>query len=171
MSILTWPAWMPAPQVGGYGIKPKDQRTKSEMDAGNLFRVEFDTDECEATCSLVLNALQANWFEAFERDMLRQGTAWFSMPLWVGGQVENHLVRFQARPEAGDLIGLHTTYSFTLDVAHRNIMNKAMAEMLYQHGPEVMSIKDWSFADRLHKILIQNAGLTHWPAEVAYGGY
>lgn len=152
---------MPNPQADGYGIHPVDRRLATETEAGTVVRKQFDADESEADCTLVLNPLQANWFEAFERDMLGQGTVWFNMPLWVGGEVENHLVRFKTRPKAGSLVGLHTSYSFTLSVAKRQLMNKAMAEMLYLYGPnwfeeEMLLTSSW-----LHEILhIESPGLT-----------
>lgn len=36
------------------------------MEVGTVIRSEFDTDEQEATCSLLLDQFQAAWFEAFE---------------------------------------------------------------------------------------------------------
>ena len=161
MSTITWPEWMPNPQADSYGIHPVDRRLTSETEAGSIVRRQFDTDENEADCTLVLNPLQSNWFEAFERDMLGQGTVWFNMPLWVGGEIENHLVRFKTRPKAGSLIGLHTSYSFTLSVAKRQLMNEAMAELLYLYGPEWFEENMLPISSRLHEILhVESPGLT-----------
>lgn len=118
-SLLQWPDWMPLPQMSGYGLELKDRRLKTEMEVGSIVRVEYDTDEAQATCSLVLNEFQAAWFEAFERDVLAQGSQWFSMPLKSSGIVQPHTVRFAQRPKA-DIVGPgHTRYSFTLDVEKR----------------------------------------------------
>ena len=131
-----WPDWMPHPQVNGYGIQPVDRRTKTDMEMGGIYRVEFDTDECTCNCTLILNRDQAAWFEVFERDLLKQGSVWFELPLWVGGNVERHVVRMQDRPRAGELIGLHTTYTLTLDVRRRNIsMCQGVAELLTCYTP------------------------------------
>ena len=152
---------MPNAQADGYGIHPVDRRLSTETESGNIIRRQFDTDENEADCSLVLNQLQSNWFEAFERDMLGQGSVWFYMPLWVGGELENHLVRFKTRPKAGNLVGLHTTYSFTLSVAKREIMPRNVAELLYQYGPDFFTDDLMSIASRLHEILhVESPGLT-----------
>lgn len=169
MPSYTWPAWMPRPQVSGYGVHPVDRRLTTETETGNIVRRQFDTDEAEADCSLVLNQLQSNWFEAFERDMLGQGSTWFRMPLWVGGEIENHLVRFKTRPKAGSLIGLHTTYSFTLAVAKREIMPLNVAWLLYQYGPDFFTEDFIPVSNRLHVILhVESPGLTNIPAEDLY---
>ena len=39
------------------------------------------------------------YIEAFERDFLIQGSRWFWLPLWVAGQMTDHLVRFKTRPQ------------------------------------------------------------------------
>lgn len=131
MALLSWPEWMPRPQVSQYGIHPLDRRQNTETEAGAITRVQFDTDECEAECTLVLSREKAAWFEVFERDMLRQGSTWFKMPLWVAGRVEEHEVQFKERPAAGNLIGLYTAYSFTLRVARRHFdLDPALAAEL-----------------------------------------
>lgn len=169
MASYTWPSWMPRAQVDGYGVHPVDRRLTTETESGNIIRRQFDTDEAEADCSLVLNQLQSNWFEAFERDMLGQGSVWFYMPLWVGGEIESHLVRFKTRPKAGSLIGLHTTYSFTLTVAKREIMPRNMAEFLYLNGPDAFDESFIEISNRLHVILhVESPGLTNIPAEDLY---
>ena len=127
---------MPKPQMNGYGIQPVDRRIKTDMEIGGVYRAEFDTDENECSCSLVLNRDESAWFEAFERDLLKQGTVWFEMPLWVGGKVETHVVRMKERPKAGNLIGLHTTYTLSLDVRKRNIpMCPGVAALLTCYTP------------------------------------
>lgn len=145
-----WPEWMPKPRVDGYGIQPVDRRTKTDMEIGGIYRVEFDTDECECTCSLRLNGDESAWFEAFERDVLRQGSVWFEMPLWVEGQVKRHIVRMKERPRAGDLFGLHTTYELSLDVRKRELSLSADDVIsMGSYPPGVIRRLD----DRLHYIV------------------
>lgn len=117
-----WPDWMPKPQRNGYGYEPVDRRSKTDMEVGSVLRVNFDTDESTIDCTLVLNPIQAQWFEKFERDMLNQGAKWFQMPIWMAGCIETHTVRFAARPKAGNLIGArHTTYTLKLDLQKRDL--------------------------------------------------
>lgn len=116
---LSWPSWMPAPQQDSFSIQPEDRRLTSETEAGSIIRYQFDTDVNIAECTLILNRVQAAWFEQFERNILRQGTIWFDFPLWIGGEIAYESCRFKTRPKAGNLIGLHTTYTFSLYVSKR----------------------------------------------------
>ena len=114
-----WPAWMPVVQQQSYGYQPTDRRTRTDMEVGSIVRVNFDTDETQFTCSLLLDRMQSAWFEVFERDMLNQGAHWFEIPLQSGGEITWHKARFQTRPKASLPGPWHTTYSFTLEVDKR----------------------------------------------------
>lgn len=121
-ALLCWPDWMPKPQQPDYTYTPVDRRTKTDMEVGSILRVNFDTDETTLDCVLILNAVQAQWFEQFERNLLHQGAQWFRMPIQIAGCIEWHTVRFASRPKAGSLIGVtHTTYTLRLDVDKRNL--------------------------------------------------
>ena len=123
--IYRWPAWMPPPLTDGYTVKPEDRRGRPDFPIRGQFRVEFRTDEAVAACALFLNALQSNWFEAFERGLLRQGTRWFRMDLWVGGQMIEHRVRFRERPQQSGRTGLeYARYTFQLDLFRREGLRK-----------------------------------------------
>jgi len=118
--VYRWPKWMPPPLVDGYTVKPEDRRLAGDFGINSQFRVEFRTDETTAACALILDTLQANWFETFERDLLRQGHRWFFMGLWVGGQMIEHRVRFRERPAMDAKYGVEwARYSFQLDVFRR----------------------------------------------------
>lgn len=88
-------------------------------------RVEYEADECACECELILDPMQATWFESFERGLMRQGAQWFRMPLRFGGCIEYQTVRFSTRPKASGLVGeKHTSYTFTLDVECRELAIK-----------------------------------------------
>jgi len=143
--IPRWPEGLPVPLIDGYGVKPEDRRGRSEFDIGSRFRLQFDTDETAASCALILDAEQSNQFEAFERDVLVQGSRWFLMPLWVAGQMLDHLVRFKTRPEMGAKIGFEwAQYSFELDVARREgLMDEDWAKFLLEADPYLfMKLED-----------------------------
>ncbi len=117
--FIVYPDWMPAPQQDSFSIQPEDRRLTSETEAGSIVRYQFDTDVNIAECTIILNRVQAAWFERFERDLLKHGTVWFNFPLWIGGELVWESCRFKTRPKAGSLIGLHTTYTFSLYVSKR----------------------------------------------------
>lgn len=162
-SMITWPSWMPAPQQDSFSIQPEDRRLTSETEAGAIVRYQFDTDVNVADCTLILNRDQAAWFEAFERDVLMQGSVWFDFPLWIGGDVVREKCRFKTRPKAGNLIGLHTTYSFSLYVSKRSssVDGRYAALRMIFDDEQILYI-----TNKLHHILhVQSPGLTILPDE------
>lgn len=136
--MLRWPDWMPKPQRSGYGYEPVDRRTRTDMEVGSIYRVNFNSDEATVNCTLILNNIQSSWFETFEHKALNQGSKWFEIPLQTGGRIEWHKARFAARPKAGNLIGVGaTTYTLRLDIEKREgRLCDSIAEMLYCISPE-----------------------------------
>lgn len=143
--LAKWPHWMPLLIVDNYAVEVVDRRVTSDMEIGQVSRVEFDTDETIATCSLFLDRTQAKWFEGFERDYLRQGSRWFTMPLWIGGECLDHVVKFRERPKLGGLMGGYVTYTFTLNVSKREgLFPPDITELLLHVSPkELPEIDDF----------------------------
>lgn len=131
-----WPETMPVPLVDGYGVNPQDRREATEFDIGSQFRVLLTTDETKVPCTLMLDPDEANWFESFERGTLVQGSRWFLMDLWIGGQMVEHTVRFASRPQATREEGVYTSYSFELDISGRlGLMDTEWVEYLTEEDP------------------------------------
>ncbi|MFT4301691.1 MAG: hypothetical protein QM579_08055 [Desulfovibrio sp.] len=162
-----WPDWMPPPEKDGYNLQPVDRRTKTEMEIGGIVRAEYDTDEATCQCRLTLSEMESAWFEAFEANLLKQGTIWIDMPLWSAGQVTRHVVRFKDRPKITGFVGLHTVYDFALDVSGRNLWSADVVEFLALYSPDAAVL--WS--DALHPVLhIQAVGVTALPDNLPWGG-
>ncbi len=152
--LLRWPGWLPLPNQDGYQVEPQDRRVATDMEIGGRFRVEFDTDETRARCVVSLDPIQAGWLETFERDLLRQGSKWFLMPLWIGGGLADQRVRFRDRPTAGSVRGRWTDYGFTLDIARREgLMPVWLAELLALISPYFLA----RLRNRLREILHHKA--------------
>lgn len=139
----TWPEWMPKPNADDFNTQPVESRTLTEMEVGTVIRSEFDTDEQEASCSLLLTPEQAKWFEAFEKVILKNGTKWFWFPCWFSGEVQFRKVRFKSRPKMAKINGLHAQYSLTLQVANRELGRTDFVELLLEYTPtELRSMFD-----------------------------
>jgi hypothetical protein len=148
--MYIWPDWMPCPLVNGYGLQVVDRRLTTEMEVGSTKRVEFDTDECIASCTLICDDFQSDFLETFERDLLKQGSRWFLIKLWLGGQLKQQAARFRDRPQITGKAGMYSTYSFTLDVSKRDgLMDSGSAELLLIYGPDFIN----QAVNRLHYIL------------------
>jgi len=162
--LITWPEWMGCALVDDYGIQIVDRRISTEMEIGSSRRVEFDTDECIANCSLFLNSLQSSFLGTFERKLLNQGSRWFFMKLYVDGKYETHKVRFRTRPQMGNKTGDYSEYTFNLDIAKREgQMDDGLAEWLLANDP---CMDTWPAA-YLHYILhVQSPKVTTTPPNI-----
>lgn len=157
-----WPKWMPKAQSNGYSYEPVDRRSKTDMEVGSVLRVNFDSDETTLDCTLILNAVQAQWFEKFERDFLSQGARWFQMPIQIANCIEWHTVRFAARPKAGGLIGpYHTSYTLKLDVQKRDLkLCDEVIELLFCLEPtEIKNSADYA---RLFWLSLKRLQVPNW---------
>lgn len=153
-----WP--LRPPVVDGYGLDPADRRVTTEMEDGTVRRVEFDTDETVCRCSLFLGPDDAAWFEAFERDCLGQGSGWMIMPLWVGGRLTDHAVRFRERPKLASKTGGWSTYSFSLDLSGR----RGLMPLDLQEGLTAVSPEDLMAASDLLDRVVNDL----WPAALPF---
>jgi len=158
--LIKWPAWMLPPDVDSYGLRPIDRRITGDMEEESVYRVQYDTDECEATCFMMLDQDEAAWFESFERDILRQGSRWFEIPLWVGGELETHTARFKTRPQGGEPEGVNTPYTFTLTVAKRKLIDPCLTLELMDFSPHDLR----SAHAKLCRMLNNMGGCTNMPA-------
>ena len=141
MTALTvWPPEMPALQMAGYTLTPVDLRLKAQTETGGWYASLLAGDECVVACRLVLDAVQAAWFEAFERDTLAQGSGWFRIPLWAGGQIAPQAVRFRDRPQATPVGASHTAYDFVLTLRERTGMLSAdLTEFFIETDPHLIA--------------------------------
>lgn len=132
-----WPSWMPLAQQTSYSYNPTDRRTKTDMEVGSVLRVNYDTDETTLNCQIILNRVQSQWFEIFERNLQNQGARWFRMPIQIAGCIEWHTVRFASRPKASIMAPHYTRYDLQLDIWKRNFaLCPGVAEFLLCHTPE-----------------------------------
>lgn len=165
LELYRWPDFMPKPQRSGFTVQVVDRRKTSEMEAGTLIRVEYDYDNIEIQCNLVLNSTQAGWFESFEQKMLRQGTRWFVFPIWVSGEIQYQKVRFKNRPKITQIIGFHTVYQVTLSGEKRDLMDEDIVEALMWFTQEFIL----DFSNRLHEILhVEAPGFSILPYDLPW---
>ena len=161
---MVWPCWMPVPLVTAWGVEPVDRRTKTEMEISGIYRVEFDTDETRCQCELILDSDAAAWFEAFEQGVLKQGSTWFEMPLWVAGEISDHVVRMRERSKGGGKIGMcHTRYTLSLEVAERNLFCPQYAEAMLYYSPTEIRYYSKYFNNTINNVM---PGITNIPAGV-----
>lgn len=151
-SSYKWPDWMPKPLISGFTLNPVERRKISEMEAGTMIRVEYDTDEFECQCSMIMDELQSAWFEAFEARNINFGSMWFEFPLWISGGIQYQFVRFKSRPKISQIRGKHTTYQMTFQVENRALWGADLVDIMLILGPDEFA----DFSNRLHDDLNEN---------------
>lgn len=160
-----WPDFMPKPSADDFSIQPVESRTVTDMEVGTVIRSEFDTDEQEATCSLMLNQFQAAWFESFEANVLKRGTVWFYFPCWISGMLQYRKVRMKSRPKMVKTVALYSQYSLSLQVADRGLWSARVVNAISDFGVE--SLMSWS--DSVTDIISVLSGSTKPPSGVFWG--
>lgn len=148
-TLIKWPTWMPTPLQSGYGGGPVDTRATSDTEAGSLLRKQHNTDEQDITCSIVCDEFQAAFFEAFERDKLAQGTVWFELPIFIGGELRYYKVRFKQRPKITEVKATYTYYGFVVTVYKRELLDKWIVDLLLLFSPAEIYL----LYSRLHTVL------------------
>lgn len=151
--LPVWPDWLPNVQQDDYSYEIVDRRTKTDMEVGSIIRVNFDTDEIIVNCSVTLNQLQAGYFEYFEKQLLRQGSNWFEIPLQTGGEIAMHKARFKSRPKASLPGPWHTTYSFSLELDKRPSLCPELWEILACLPPEAFCQIGKDMTKGLHQVI------------------
>lgn len=160
-SLTKWPDWMPLAQQSDYNYEPTDRRTKTDMEVGSVLRVNFDTDETTLNCQIILNPIQSQWFEIFERDLQNQGSKWFEMPIQIANCIDWHTVRFATRPKVSIKAPKYQIYNFKLDIEKRklnlcpeiaelllcvtpcDIFNTANYGSMFQKGMDKLKVPDY----------------------------
>jgi len=149
-TLPVWPYWMPMSQRSGYTYEPVDRTVKTEMEVGSIKRIEFDTDETTITCSMILrNDTELEFFEKFERDVLKQGTSWFQMPLWIAGRQDLYTIRFNGRPKMQEILGSHhAKVAFKLDIERRILLEPEIdLETVCARRPDHDAVTETADAD------------------------
>ena len=90
-----FPATLPAPLVGGYGLEPVDQTRRTDMEKGAA-RVRRITaaDNDRVSCAWLFSAAQFVTFRDWHRSDIAGGATWFDIDLDLGGGLALATARF-----------------------------------------------------------------------------
>ena len=157
-TLVEWPSNMPVLQDSySYEVRKTDMQNDTQLSTTR--RPEFNIDEVKMTCKLSLSMTQIAVFEWFEREILNMGARWFKMPVWIGGDLVNYIVRMRGRPQMS-LDGFWTDVSFELDLEQRDLMHPTVVQWLLYISPDELF---W-FLNEFHNLLhVKMPGLTIIP--------
>ena len=115
---------LPVPLQEGYGLRPVSPIVRTQMTSGRARqRRRYISTPTVATVSWLLTDLQAQAFEAWFRDTLTDGAAWFNMNLRTPGGDAPKVCRFTDIYEGPDLEGGNFwRYSAQLELYERPLL-------------------------------------------------
>lgn len=95
MSVINYPASLPAPLIEGYGYQQKPNVLKTPMDGGNRrHRVLHNNPKTILKLSWQLTTEQLGIQETFEQDSIDDGALWFCMNIKTPNGLAVHDVRY-----------------------------------------------------------------------------
>jgi len=87
--------YLPCPLKDGFGLKPVTPLKSTQMTTGRRRqRRAYTSVPTETAIAWIFNDSQAQAFEAWVRDSLNDGQAWFNMPLLTPAGERDYVCRF-----------------------------------------------------------------------------
>ena len=102
MTLPAWPAALPLPKVGSVTITTTDPAVRSAIAMGTpQARLRFRRQVAATPLRLTMNDVQLAIFEAWFRQTISNGAAWFTMSLLGETGLATHTVRLLGGYAAG----------------------------------------------------------------------
>lgn len=121
-STIDYPhQYLPLPLQDGYGLKPISPLLRTQMVSGRARqRRRYTSTPTQAPVSRLMNDVQGQAFEAWYRDAISDGAAWFNMNLRTPIGIKPYVCRFIDIYEGPVLIGgKYWQYNATLELWER----------------------------------------------------
>jgi len=132
MAEVSYPhEYLPLPLQDGYGFKPISPLIRTQMTSGRARqRRRYTSTPTQASVTWMFTTdAQAQLFEAWYRDIISDGAAWFLMRLQTPRGVENYKCRFTDIYEGPTLVApIYWQFSATLELWERPILPPGWAE-------------------------------------------
>ncbi|WP_024559572.1 hypothetical protein ACP26E_13955 [Franconibacter pulveris 601] len=140
---------LPVPLQEGYGLRPVSPLVRTEMASGRAKqRRRYISTPTVANVSWLLTDKQAQAFEAWFRDALMDGAAWFNMNLRTPGGESPKVCRFTDIYEGPDLEGGNFwRYSARLELSERPLLPPGWGNFLsFITGSDIIDLalnREW----------------------------
>lgn len=115
--------YLPGPLKESFGLTPVSPLKRSQMVSGrSRQRRAYISTPTATDVAWIFNDAQAQAFDAWYRDVLKDGTAWFNMELLTPVGKKNYVCRFTDIPEGPTPEGgLYWRYSGNIELWERPI--------------------------------------------------
>lgn len=116
--------YLPLAQRTGLGYQPVSPLLRTELTSGRARqRRKYTSTPTQAGVTWIFNEVQSQLFEAWFRDALTDGVAWFNMRIRAPIGLDDYACRFVDIYQGPTLIGLgYWQYSATLELWERPIL-------------------------------------------------
>lgn len=141
--------YLPGVLKDGFGLKAASPMLRTQLTSGRVRqRRAFTSTPSNTDVQWLLNDKQAQFFEVWFRDTLKDGASWFNMPLLTPLGLQNYVCRFTdiyegPTPEGG----LYWRYSANLELWERPVLSSGWAEFPeYILGSDIFDIainREW----------------------------
>lgn len=135
MAMASYPhEYLPLPLQDGYGFKPVSPLLRTQLSSGRARqRRQYTSTPTQASVTWMFTTdAQAQLFEAWYRDIISDGAAWFLMRLQTPLGVESYKCRFTDIYDGPVLVApIYWRFSATLELWERPLLPPGWAEFPY----------------------------------------
>ncbi len=149
--MLRWPDLLPDTMLRDtVNIDPHQPVLKTDMDNGPVSkRAPFPNSPASTPVSWRMSGSEFEAFKGFYRWLLKNGNAWFSMPIWVGGGFEIVAVQFTDRYAFTPGRALDVLVTADLTLRQLPVLEDGPALLLTSLGEDGLA----SFAAGIHQFV------------------
>lgn len=130
---VSWPATLPLPAIAGYGLKPKPNVVRTEMEDGAARQRRRSTVTVDPiTVQFELTAWQEMMFDAWLDKRANGGATWFNITLLSGRGLESYEARIKGGADRDDRPrnGANWVATLTLEVRNRPMLSDSDIDLL-----------------------------------------
>lgn len=135
MTMASYPhEYLPLPLQDGYGFKPVSPLLRTQLASGRARqRRQYTSTPTQASVTWMFTTdAQAQLFEAWYRDIISDGAAWFLMRLQTPRGVDSYKCRFTDIYDGPILVApIYWRFSATLELWERPLLPPGWAEFPY----------------------------------------
>ena len=128
--MIEYPSQLPLPLREGYGLRHVDPMVRTQLASGRARqRRRFTSVPSVVSVSWVMSQPEAQLFEAWYRDAISDGAAWFQCPLKTPLGIQHYDARFTGIYRGPNLVGLcHWRFTAELELFERPLLPPGEAQ-------------------------------------------
>lgn len=128
--MIEYPSQLPLPLREGYGLQHVEPMQRTQLASGRARqRRRFTSVPSDVSVSWIMSQPEARLFEAWYRDVISDGAAWFQCPLKTPLGIQHYKARFTGIYRGPELVGLnHWRFTAELELIERPLLERGWGE-------------------------------------------